>query len=83
MLGDFGAEVVHVEQPDKGDPAREMGNDKDGVYLWWKVAGRNKRSLTLDLKSPRGREIAQQLARWADVVVTNMRPGALESLDLS
>ncbi|MFD1561157.1 CaiB/BaiF CoA transferase family protein [Paraburkholderia silviterrae] len=83
MLGDFGADVVHIEQPGKGDPAREMGDDKDGVYLWWKVAGRNKRSLTLDLKSDKGREIASRLAQWADVVITNMRPSALERLDLS
>ena len=83
FLGDFGAEVVHIEQPGKGDPAREMGDDKDGVYLWWKVAGRNKRSLTLDLKSAKGREIARNLAVWADVIITNFRPAALESLGLS
>lgn len=83
FLGDFGAEIVHIEQPGKGDPAREMGDDKDGVYLWWKVAGRNKRSLTLDLKSEKGREIARKLAAWADVVITNMRPAALVSLGLA
>jgi crotonobetainyl-CoA:carnitine CoA-transferase CaiB-like acyl-CoA transferase len=83
FLGDFGAEVVHVEQPGKGDPAREMGHDKDGVYVWWKVAGRNKRSLTLDLKTEKGAEIARRLAAWADVVITNMRPSALDRLGLS
>ena len=83
FLGDFGAEVVHIERPGKGDPAREMGDDKDGVYLWWKVTGRNKRSLTLDLKKEKGRQIAQDLAKWADVVITNMRPAALVSLGLS
>lgn len=83
FLGDFGAEVVHVEQPGKGDPAREMGHDKEGTYVWWKVAGRNKRSLTLDLKTDKGVEIARRLAAWADVVVTNMRPTALERLGLA
>jgi crotonobetainyl-CoA:carnitine CoA-transferase CaiB-like acyl-CoA transferase len=71
FLGDFGAEVVHSEQP-----------GKDGVYVWWKVAGRNKRSLTLDLKTEKGLAIALELAKWADVVVTNMRPVALERIGL-
>ena len=83
FLSDFGAEVVHVEQPGEGDPAREMGHDKNGVYVWWKVAGRNKRSLTLDLKTEKGAAIARRLAAWADVVITKLRPPALDRLGLS
>ncbi|GAC1539888.1 MAG: CoA transferase [Candidatus Velthaea sp.] len=77
MLADFGADVVHVENPKGGDPAREMGHAKDGVFLWWKVAGRNKRSVTLDLRTPQGADIVKRLALWADVVICNMRPSTL------
>jgi formyl-CoA transferase len=78
LLADLGSEVVHVEDPKAGDPARGMGYDKDGVKLWWKVAARNKRSVTLDLRSETGQELAHDLVRWADVVVTNLRPETLE-----
>jgi crotonobetainyl-CoA:carnitine CoA-transferase CaiB-like acyl-CoA transferase len=78
LMADLGADVVHVEDPRVGDPQRATGVAKDGVYLWWKVSGRNKRSLTLDLRSPEGQSIARQLVGWADVVVTNFRPGTLE-----
>jgi formyl-CoA transferase len=73
LLADLGADVVHVEQPGAGDPGRTQGPTKDGVHLWWKVSGRNKRSVTLDLRSPEGQALAQELAQWADVVITNMR----------
>jgi formyl-CoA transferase len=59
-----------------------MGPAKDGVYLWWKVAARNKRSLGLDLRKPKGREIATKLAAWADVVITNLRTDTLDAWKL-
>jgi crotonobetainyl-CoA:carnitine CoA-transferase CaiB-like acyl-CoA transferase len=78
MLGDFGADVVKVEHPSKPDPSRGHGPAKDGVGLWWKLLGRNKRNITLDLSAPRGRDTLLRLARDADVVVENFRPGTLE-----
>lgn len=78
LLADLGADVVHVEDPTHGDPSRQMGPVKDGVYLWWKVAARNKRSVTLDLRSPQGQDLARELVAWADVVITNFRVGTLE-----
>lgn len=77
MLADFGADVVHIEARESGDPARQMGHEKDGVFLWWKVANRNKRSVTLDLRKPDGPELIKKFAAWADVVICNMRPSAL------
>ncbi|HEX3899048.1 MAG TPA: CoA transferase [Mycobacteriales bacterium] len=77
LLADLGADVVHVEMPDVGDPQRVTGVEKDGVHLWWKVSGRNKRSVTLDLGSESGQGVARRLIEWADVVITNFRPPAL------
>lgn len=78
LFADLGAEVVHVEDPNGGDPMRRNGVAKDGVKLWWKVLARNKRSVTLDLRSDEGQGVAHDLVRWADVVITNMRPETLE-----
>jgi len=78
LLADLGADVVHVEDPTNGDPSRQMGPAKDGIYLWWKVAARNKRSVTLDLRSAEGQDLARELVAWADVVITNFRVGTLE-----
>ncbi len=78
LLADLGAEVVHVDDPVNGDPGRKMGPPKDDVYLWWKVSARNKRSVTLDLRSAEGQEVARKLVRWADVVITNFRVKTLE-----
>jgi crotonobetainyl-CoA:carnitine CoA-transferase CaiB-like acyl-CoA transferase len=82
LLADLGADVVHVENPAGGDTARGQGLKKDGLGLWWKVAGRNKRSVTLDLRRPEGQEVARKLAAWADVVISNFRIGTLESWGL-
>ncbi|MFE0821165.1 CaiB/BaiF CoA transferase family protein [Streptomyces sp. NPDC058807] len=82
MLGDFGAEVIKVEHPGRPDPSRGHGPSKDGVGLWWKVLGRNKRTITLDLSKPAGRTTLLRLAATADVVVENFRPGTLEKWDL-
>lgn len=78
MLGDFGAEVIKIERPVTGDPMRRLGPQKNGVPLWWKAAGRNKKSITLDFIAPRGREILLELVRHSDVLVENFRPGTLE-----
>ncbi|CAL9615406.1 CaiB/BaiF CoA transferase family protein [Streptomyces sp. enrichment culture] len=82
MLGDFGAEVIKVEHPTRPDPSRGHGPSKDGVGLWWKLLGRNKRTITLDLSKPAGRTTLLRLAATADVVVENFRPGTLEKWDL-
>ncbi|MFC0848863.1 CaiB/BaiF CoA transferase family protein [Streptomyces noboritoensis] len=78
MLGDFGAEVIKVEHPRRPDPSRGHGPAKDGVGLWWKLLGRNKRTITLDLSTPGGRETLLRLAASTDVIIENFRPGTLE-----
>jgi crotonobetainyl-CoA:carnitine CoA-transferase CaiB-like acyl-CoA transferase len=82
MLADQGADVVHVEPPLKGDAARAMGPEVNGVGLWFKVAGRNKRSVTLDLHQQRGRSVARQLVQWADVVIVALRASRLKDWGL-
>jgi crotonobetainyl-CoA:carnitine CoA-transferase CaiB-like acyl-CoA transferase len=78
FLGDFGAEVVKVEHPTKPDPSRGHGPARDGKGLWWKVLGRNKRTVTLDLSVPEGADVLLRLVAGADVLVENFRPGTLE-----
>ncbi|CAN5325587.1 CoA transferase [soil metagenome] len=73
LMADLGADVIHVESPGGGDTARHMGPSKNGHRLWWKVLGRNKRSVTLNLHDPRGVDIAADLVRWADVVIVTFR----------
>ena len=82
MLGDFGADVIKIERPGQGDPMRRLGVRKGDVPLWWKAAGRNKRSITLNFTKPRGREILMELLARSDVLVENFRPGTLERHDL-
>ncbi|WP_409472668.1 CaiB/BaiF CoA transferase family protein [Streptomyces sp. HC307] len=82
MLGDFGAEVVKIEHPTRPDPSRGHGPAKDDIGLWWKILGRNKRTITLDLSKPGGRAALLRLAATADVVIENFRPGTLEKWDL-
>ncbi|MFI5682649.1 CaiB/BaiF CoA transferase family protein [Streptomyces sp. NPDC051636] len=82
LLGDFGAEVIKVEHPAKPDASRGHGPAKQGVGLWWKLLGRNKRTMTLDLSKPGGRTTLLRLAATADVVIENFRPGTLEKWDL-
>lgn len=80
VLADFGAQVTKVEPPGKGDAMRQWGEaDRDtGEPLWWNVIGRNKQSLTLDLRQPRGQELLRELASQADVIIENFRPGTME-----
>jgi formyl-CoA transferase len=77
FLGDFGADVIKVEHP-KGDPIRTHGHSRDGVPLWWKMVGRNKRAITLNLSQAAGQELLCELVKTADVLVENFRPGTLE-----
>src|SRR5260221_85 len=78
ILGDFGADVIKIEHPARGDSIRGHGPSKDGVPLWWKMLGRNKRCVGLYLGDPDGAEIFLKLVANADVVVENFRPGTLE-----
>ncbi|MFE2601121.1 CaiB/BaiF CoA transferase family protein [Streptomyces sp. NPDC059396] len=82
LLGDFGADVIKVEHPSRPDPSRGHGPAKDGVGLWWKLLGRNKRAVTLDLSTPGGRDLLLRLAGRADVIIENFRPGTLEKWGL-
>lgn len=81
LLADLGADVIKVE-PRTGDPARSWGEMIDGRSLWWSMHGRNKRSVTIDLKSQKGRALLLQLAAQCDAVVENFRPGQLERMGL-
>jgi formyl-CoA transferase len=84
LLGDFGAEVVKVEDPRHGDPMRQWGREKPhGKSLWWPVVARNKRSVTLNLRDAEGQALARQLLDTADVLVENFRPGTLERWGLA
>jgi formyl-CoA transferase len=79
LLGDFGAEIIKIEDPGKGDPMRQWGREKPhGLSLWWPLLARNKKSLTIDLRKPRGQELVRELIATADVLVENFRPGTLE-----
>ncbi|MDP9458692.1 MAG: CoA transferase [Actinomycetota bacterium] len=82
LMADLGADVVHVEPPGRGDSARYMGPAKDGAHLWWKVLGRNKRSVTLDMRVEEGRAMAQRLVGWADVVIVTFRADTVEKYGL-
>lgn len=81
LLADLGAEVIKVEPPE-GDPVRGWGSQVNGNAVWFSVHGRNKLSVTLDLKSPEGQAKVLQLVRRADALVENFRPGYLERIGL-
>ena len=80
LLADFGADVVKVEQPETGDPLRQWTTE--GQAFWWKVYARNKRYITLNLKSDDGRELLAKLIPRFDVVLESFVPGTLERLGL-
>jgi crotonobetainyl-CoA:carnitine CoA-transferase CaiB-like acyl-CoA transferase len=82
LLGDMGADVVKVEGLPRGDPARESGAVVGGETVYYMASNRNKRSLAVDLRSDRGREICQKLITEADVVVENFRPGVADQMGL-
>jgi succinyl-CoA---D-citramalate CoA-transferase len=83
LLGDFGADVIKVEAPGKGDPMRDWGRLRHNDHsLWWSILARNKRSVALNLREPEGQEIARRLCATADVIVENFRPGTMEKWGL-
>jgi crotonobetainyl-CoA:carnitine CoA-transferase CaiB-like acyl-CoA transferase len=81
LLGDYGADVLKIEHP-RGDNSRTHGEPYQGLSLWWKVLSRNKRAITLYLGSPEGQTIFRKLAKTADVIIENFRPGTLEKWGL-
>ncbi|MEV6155363.1 CoA transferase [Nonomuraea sp. NPDC052129] len=83
MLGDFGADVIKIEHPRRGDPSRGHGASVDGVGLWWKTLSRNKRAAAVDLSRAEGQEILRRLVERSDVLVENFRPGTLERWGLA
>lgn len=82
ILGDFGAEIIKIEEPSGGDFGRRMWKEPDGFSAFWESLNRGKRSVTIDLKRPEGRYLAKKLAEQCDVVVENFRPGTMESWGL-
>ena len=84
-LADYGADVIKVEKPPAGDSVRAMGwtDPSDGRSMWWKIVGRNKRTIALDLKDPDDLDVMRRLVDSADVLVENFRPGTLERLGLA
>lgn len=78
ILGDYGADVVKVEHPSRGDAVRDHGPSKDGIGLWWTMLGRNKHTVSIALNTTTGAEVLRRLLSTADVLVENFRPGTLE-----
>jgi len=79
LLGDYGAEIIKVEPPGTGDVLRQWGRvDSTGDSLWWSVAARNKRSITINLRQPQGQDLVRQLVARSDILVENFRPGTME-----
>src|SRR5258707_5512883 len=83
LLGDMGAEIIKIELPGSGDALRHVAPMHADRSLYWSVLGRNKSSVTLDLRLRRGRELFLELAKRSDAIVENFRPGTLERWDLS
>lgn len=82
MLAEFGAEVIKIEPPVKGDPLRKWRLLHDGTSVWWHVQSRNKKSVTLDLRQEEGQAIVRRLVEEVDVVIENFKPGTLEKWNL-
>jgi crotonobetainyl-CoA:carnitine CoA-transferase CaiB-like acyl-CoA transferase len=82
LMAEFGAEVIKIEAPETGDPLRKWRKLHEGTSLWWYLQSRNKKSVCVNLKSADGVEVVKRLAADADVVIENLRPGALEKLGL-
>ena len=80
FLADMGAEVIKIEDPNEGDPVRKQGEARNGYSLYFANFNRNKRSITLDLRSAEGSDILRDLIRRADVVVNNYRPGVMDKM---
>ena len=82
ILAWFGAEVIKVEPPKGGDPLRTWRHIEDGTSLWWYILGRNKKSITADLRQESGRDLVRRLIARSDVVIENFRPGRMEEWGL-
>jgi crotonobetainyl-CoA:carnitine CoA-transferase CaiB-like acyl-CoA transferase len=82
LMAEFGAEVIKVEAPGEGDPIRKWRKLHKGTSLWWYLQSRNKKSISINLKAPEGIALVKQLCADADVLIENMKPGALEKLGL-
>jgi formyl-CoA transferase len=83
MLAEFGAHVTKIEPPGAGDPLRKWRLLHGGTSVWWATQSRNKESVTLDLRSPEGQDVARKLIAESDVLIENFRPGTLEAWGLS
>ena len=82
ILGYFGAEVIKVEPPGQGDPIRDWRTVKNGTSLWWGSLARNKKSVTINLKTEDGQQLVRELCRHCDVLIENFRPGQMEKWGL-
>jgi len=82
LMAEFGAEVIKIEAPGEGDPIRKWRKLHKGTSLWWYLQSRNKKSISINLKEPEGIALVKQLCADADVLIENMKPGALEKLGL-
>ena len=82
LLAEFGADVIKVEMPGRGDPMRQMGQQIDGVGLTWAQEARNRRGITCDMRNPKGQRLVRELAKHCDVLVENFRPGTMERWNL-
>lgn len=80
LFADFGADVIKVEPPGRGDPLREWG--REGFPIWWSVTARGKRTVTVNLREPEGQDIVRRLAAEADILIENFRPGTMERWNL-
>lgn len=82
-LADFGAEIIKVESPQDGDPLRKWRMLHDGTSVWWQAQSRNKQSICIDLRQPEGQAIVRRLAKEADILIENFRPGTMEKWGMS
>ncbi|UOR13561.1 CaiB/BaiF CoA transferase family protein [Halobacillus amylolyticus] len=82
LMAEFGADVIKVEPPKKGDPLRDWRHIYEGTSLWWRLQSRNKKSITVDLKSEEGQDIIKSLIKECDILIENFRPGTLEKWNL-
>lgn len=82
LLGEFGAEVIKVESPEKGDPIRTWRVVENGTSLWWYVQSRNKKSVTINLREAEGQQLIRELVKEIDILIENFRPGTMEKWGL-
>ncbi|SES78799.1 Crotonobetainyl-CoA:carnitine CoA-transferase CaiB [Salinibacillus kushneri] len=82
LMAEFGADVIKIEPPGKGDPLRDWRHIYEGTSLWWRLQSRNKKSITVNLKSEEGQEIIKALVKECDILIENFRPGTLEKWNL-